>query len=752
MNEIKEFIEEIERAEGVQKKEVGVYFYVKPNEHVPADSLKGLYAYFYMELSRHRLVKGIHQDREDGRVTGMFVNTYADSVFEMMRYIETLVLLMDVKPRQNPYELLEFRFNEVGYDQILEKYSVFFTFLFRMKKEKTDEAKLRRMWEIHEKKFVTERESEYEEEDESGCMEEDMSGHMKEDEPEHAKGVTEDVAEYKKDSKPEPFEKIVAFSPEMSAYIAEMKQVIKTLKKIKAEHKYFDTSILLSVDEGWGKEEFIRTIIKVLEEELKIDTENISLEQREYSMIKNNQMLAYGAGLGADSMRPDLENLIIRAVDLGEAIAEFDSPKFKNDLREYAKNSRHVFNIFLIPYMDPRRLQDLEESFADVIPVRLVVVPPVSLENMVIYLKDKLAESNCYIEGDCDDFIEQWICHEKSDGMFYGYETLDKMSSELLYEKALSMQDSEENTEEMEKITGADIRRMYGDFKETKDAYELFDELVGLVDFKVKIKEIVAQIQFLKAMEAEGKAVEKPAMHMLFLGNPGTGKTSMARIVGKVFKQEGLLRKGHFMEVSGASFVHKKVGDASEKIRTTCREARGSILFVDEAYGMSVGHNSGNVSDEILPTLVAEMENNRDDLCVIFAGYEEEMEGFLNKNSGLKSRFPHVLRFPNYSKAELVEIFQRMIDGKFEYEADLKECLEAYLDEIPQQKFEAKEFSNARFIRNLYERLWGKAAYRIRMSGTDDFCIKKEDLQNVLRDDEFEEIVSEKKKRIGFIQ
>ena len=590
MSEINKFIEEIENAVGKQKPEVGVFFSINPNEYVPVEDYEVVYTYFYMELSELDHVTDIYRDREEDMPTGLFVNTTKAHLYDVMSCIEDAVLALDVPKVLNPYEILEFHFNEHGYDKVLEEYSGYFNFLFEKDKENIQKQRLVGMWEIFEKKYIPQED-----------------------------GFEEAEEEEEENIKMEPFEKIVAFSPEMSAYIEEMKRVIITLKKIKAQNKFFETSVLLSVDEGWGKEEFVRSIIKVLSKEFKIDESDISIEKREYSSIKNNQFLGCHP-FDFDDTEQEIDHLTVKVTDLSQEVSEFNSPKFKNDIREYTKMFKNTLHLFVVPYMNPTRLNDLKEIFADVVPTRLVAVPPVSLENMVVYLKDKLEESNCQVEGACDDCIEQWICQEKMDGLFYGYETLDKMAAELLYEKALCTQESETSADEMEKITATDIRRMYEDFKETADAYELFDELVGMVDFKVKIKEIVAQIQFLKEMEAQGKDVEKPSMHMLFLGNPGTGKTSMARIVGKVFKQEGLLRKGNFIEVTGSSFVHRKIGDSSEKMRTTCREARGNILFVDEAYGMSVGHNNGNVTDEILPVLVAEMENNRDDLCIIFAG------------------------------------------------------------------------------------------------------------------------------------
>jgi SpoVK/Ycf46/Vps4 family AAA+-type ATPase len=238
---------------------------------------------------------------------------------------------------------------------------------------------------------------------------------------------------------------------------------------------------------------------------------------------------------------------------------------------------------------------------------------------------------------------------------------------------------------------------------------------------------------------------------MMFLGNPGTGKTTVARIIGRIFRQEGLLRKGHFIETTGNGLVIGNIQATMEHVRNLCRDSYGSILFIDEAYGMNIGHSSGNVADEILPTLVAEMENHRDDMCVILAGYKEEMEEFVKENSGLKSRIPHVLEFPNYTREELIEIFFKMIDGKFEYERELKDTVCEYFLNIPDENLNDREFSNARFVRNLYERLWGKAAYRISQSQDKRLLLKKEDMVCITEEEDFHTMVKEKnKKQIGF--
>ena len=551
----------------------------------------------------------------------------------------------------------------------------------------------------------------------------------------------------------EKFDRIVEFSPEMSAYRKELKKALEGLDRIGAQGLIFDKVLLVSIDEGWGYSE----LVEMISYELKVafDLEHRPIEKEEESYITDKREESwrrqYDRIENIGNKARHGSKFAILTYDLTTVGSELGTPEFMRRLCDIKEHTKDTLLIFRVPYMSQKALTAYEQAFDDALAVRVLSVPPVSVENMVIYVREKLQSVGAGIDSGCDDLLEQWICQEKSDGVFRGYQTLDKMVTEILYQKAISVNEGELLDCSMEYVGKADIQNMLDNPLVAENAYELLDELIGMTQLKTSIREVVAQIKLQRELKEEGKDVEEPSLHMLFLGNPGTGKTTVARIIGKIFKQENLLRKGHFIEMRGSSFVVGNVNTTMEKVRSTCRDSYGSVLFIDEAYGMSVGHSNGNVTDEILPILVAEMENHRDEMCVIFAGYKEEMENFLKANSGLKSRIPHVLEFPNYTRDELMEIFFKMVEGRFEYEEELKDTLQDYIQNIPDTSFQTKEFSNARFIRNLYERLWGKAAYRISQSGEKEIVLKKEDMLCVIQEEDFQTMVTEKnRKQIGF--
>ena len=178
------------------------------------------------------------------------------------------------------------------------------------------------------------------------------------------------------------------------------------------------------------------------------------------------------------------------------------------------------------------------------------------------------------------------------------------------------------------------------------------------------------------------------------------------------------------------------------------------MLFVDEAYGLfrEDGYG-GDYGREALDTLVAEMENHRDDFCVIMAGYKDDMETMMTGNLGLKSRIPFAVDFPNYSRAELEKIFFSMLDGNFDYDRALKGAVKDFFAKIPDEALRAKEFSNARFVRNLYERVWGKAAYRHSLHADEPLRILASDLAGAAEDREFKHLMTDRisdRRIVGF--
>ena len=235
-----------------------------------------------------------------------------------------------------------------------------------------------------------------------------------------------------------------------------------------------------------------------------------------------------------------------------------------------------------------------------------------------------------------------------------------------------------------------------------KEVKSKLDRLVGLE----KIKDLVDELEAFVKVQRKRKEVNliaKPlVMHMVFKGNPGTGKTTVARIFGELFKELGLLSKGHLKEVERADLVGEYIGHTAKNTREAINEALGGILFIDEAYSLARG-GARDFGKESIDALVKGMEDNRDDLVVILAGYPREMEAFLQSNPGLNSRFPIKVEFEDYSLDKLVEIGRLMLE---EREYKLSKAAQRKLRKIlaEKRKEAGPEKGNARTVRNLIER------------------------------------------------
>ena len=235
--------------------------------------------------------------------------------------------------------------------------------------------------------------------------------------------------------------------------------------------------------------------------------------------------------------------------------------------------------------------------------------------------------------------------------------------------------------------------------KEEKSIDEIFsnlDDLVGLYDVKKILHDLVNLIELKKKSDLKINDVN---LHMLFLGNPGTGKTTVARLLSGILYNLGYIKENKLMEVTSKDLVAEYVGQTSIKTNSVIERALGGVLFIDEAYSLSSKLSTYN--DEAIATLIKGMEDNRDNLVVIFAGYTKEMQDFINSNSGIASRIGYTLDFKDYTEDELVDILKGMVK-KSGFEIT-DEALLKVRDIIRDNK-DRPNFGNARFIRNLFEK------------------------------------------------
>ncbi|UHA76242.1 AAA family ATPase [Paenibacillus sp. 481] len=245
---------------------------------------------------------------------------------------------------------------------------------------------------------------------------------------------------------------------------------------------------------------------------------------------------------------------------------------------------------------------------------------------------------------------------------------------------------------------------------ETLEIFSELDEMIGLEEVKEIIFQIYAMLKIQKIRKEEGLQVNSHVYHMMFKGNPGTGKTTVARIIGKLFRSMGLLSKGHLLEVERADLVGEYIGHTAQKTRDLIKKALGGVLFIDEAYSLARGGEK-DFGKEAIDCLVKGMEDFRNEFILILAGYPSEMDDFLSSNSGLPSRFPMHVEFPDYSVDELLKITYKMA---FEREyIILPEAVAKIKELISKEKTINFNFSNARYVRNILERAMRNQAVRL---------------------------------------
>lgn len=255
------------------------------------------------------------------------------------------------------------------------------------------------------------------------------------------------------------------------------------------------------------------------------------------------------------------------------------------------------------------------------------------------------------------------------------------------------------------------------------------DRLIGLSNIKRLVKEILAYAEIQRRRKNEGLIASPLVLHMIFKGNPGTGKTTVARYLGKIFKAAGVLEKGHLVEVERADLVGEYIGHTALKVRQQVKLSLGGILFIDEAYSLARGGEK-DFGKEAIDALVKAMEDHKDNLILILAGYKEEMNEFLRVNPGLKSRFPIHMDFEDYTIEELMQIAELMVEDK---QYVLSKSAKAKMHNILDQKrrIEGEHSGNARLVRNIIERAIRKQAVRLK----DKHPCTRDDLITLMRED-----------------
>lgn len=270
-----------------------------------------------------------------------------------------------------------------------------------------------------------------------------------------------------------------------------------------------------------------------------------------------------------------------------------------------------------------------------------------------------------------------------------------------------------------EEETGGNVSVSKNDKITLEEALKRLNELEGLGTVKKKVSDWVDQIKVFRLRKQRGLPVPDMSYHLVFTGNPGTGKTTVARLMAQIYCALGVLKEGHLVEVDRSGLVAGYVGQTAVKTKDVLKKAYGGVLFIDEAYSL-VGGGSNDFGQEAIDAVLKEMEDKRDNLVVIVAGYDKPMEKFISSNPGLRSRFKNFIHFPDYTGEELYNIFARMCaKDSYAPDADTGRALGLYFRKMYEKRNE--NFGNGRDVRNLYETIVTAQSGRVaRMSDPTD--------------------------------
>ncbi|WP_235846858.1 AAA family ATPase [Neobacillus soli] len=349
-------------------------------------------------------------------------------------------------------------------------------------------------------------------------------------------------------------------------------------------------------------------------------------------------------------------------------------------------------------------------------------LPNYSNEELVKIAEMVASDNDYFMTEEAKIEINHRLDQERVDDTFGNARTVRNIVLDAIFKKGAENQATEEDILEFMLLNREDFRLDRVDLVESPQSK--LDHLIGLESLKVEMKSLISFVKMQQYRRKKGLPTVPIQLHSVFTGNPGTGKTTVAKIYAEFLKECGILKRGHLIVASRADFVAGYVGQTAGKTKKKIKEALGGVLFIDEAYSL-LGHTSGDFGKEVIDTLVDEMTKHNENLVVVLAGYPTEMEQLLDSNPGLRSRFKKFFLFPDYSSEELLEIMAAYSES-FQYQ------LTEEAKKLLLQTIEAEEFKgNGRFSANLADEMIQAQALRLMDADEDESLFERSMLLEV---------------------
>ena len=496
---------------------------------------------------------------------------------------------------------------------------------------------------------------------------------------------------------------------EFQALCAELMAVAPKLTEKQLTEVLQSRAYLFSIDAGCGISTAVALLTRVIVEEKLAEAARMPIE------IVVPGTLTPETGEHIVKLLGQVGNRVV-CLDITAWITRGRTPEFLELLLKLYDLRDSLTFVFRVPYMEQSVISEIGDALGDVFSVRTVVFTPLLSEHMAELAEERLGDAGMEADADAKHLFSVRIAEEKSDGRFYGIRTVERIVDEMIYDKIRAGSPGK-------MVTRDDLAGFvrYDDTDPSVTAAEEMDGLAGMAPVLDQLRTIMVEIQRNRKAAGEGKEELRP-MNMRFSGNPGTGKTTVARILGRFFRENGLLSRGYFLEHTGADFLGQYPGSASTQAMQICSDAAGSVLYIDElgALAEEFPEEDGGSAREAADTLASQMAASRGSMAVILAGTESELDALLKADPALEREIPFTVTFPDYTEEQLSEIFLRMVrrDGKTAGNG-LDEAVRAYFLELPEKIRGAKDFSNARYVRNLYEKTVSKTIARTRIDHSD---------------------------------